>query len=44
MRGNTSGRELWGRTYPALLPWTRVPVADLHARCTEAVTAALAAL
>ncbi|GLV87695.1 hypothetical protein Slala03_73840 [Streptomyces lavendulae subsp. lavendulae] len=44
MRGDTSGRELWGRTYPALLPWTRVPVADLHARCTEAVTAALAVL
>ncbi|NXY97527.1 hypothetical protein HYE82_24755 [Streptomyces sp. BR123] len=37
-------RELWDRTHPALLPWTRVPEADLHARCTEAVAAALAAL
>ncbi|MGO4463032.1 hypothetical protein AB4039_37985 [Streptomyces sp. M-16] len=44
MSGNTSGRDLWGRTYLALLPWTRVPVGDLHARCTEAVTAALAVL
>ncbi|MET8624634.1 hypothetical protein ABZW30_12910 [Kitasatospora sp. NPDC004669] len=37
-------RELWDRTYLALLPWTRVPVGDLHARCAEAVTAALAVL
>ncbi|MFJ6782993.1 hypothetical protein [Streptomyces yangpuensis] len=37
-------RELWDRTRLALLPWTRVPTALLHARCAEAVTAALAAL
>ncbi|MFJ3877860.1 hypothetical protein ACIPW5_10415 [Streptomyces sp. NPDC090077] len=37
-------RELWDRTHLALLPWTRVPAAELHARSAEAVTAAVAVL
>ncbi|WP_158943417.1 hypothetical protein [Streptomyces sp. NRRL S-378] len=44
MSEDATVRELWDRTYRALLPWTRVPTADLNARCAEAVTAALAVL
>ncbi|MGW6821017.1 hypothetical protein [Streptomyces sp. NPDC055005] len=43
MSADMTVRELWDRTHLALLPWTRVPVGDLHARCGEAVTSALAA-
>ncbi|MGW4896104.1 hypothetical protein ACWEQL_28195 [Kitasatospora sp. NPDC004240] len=41
MPEDSTVRELWDRTYLALLPWARLPAADLHARCAEAVTAAL---
>ncbi|GLX24014.1 hypothetical protein [Streptomyces lavendulae] len=41
MPENTTVRELWDRTHLALLPWTRVPADELHARALEAVTAAV---
>lgn len=44
MTENTTVRELWDRTHLALLPWTRVPVGDLHARSLEAVTSAVSLL
>ncbi|MFD0354227.1 hypothetical protein ACFVHW_10865 [Streptomyces sp. NPDC127110] len=44
MPENTTVRELWDRTLPALLPWTHVPADDLHARSLEAVTAAVTVL
>ncbi|MFE1558600.1 hypothetical protein ACFW6V_26930 [Streptomyces sp. NPDC058734] len=44
MPETTTVRALWDRTRLALLPWTRVPADELHARCLEAVTAAVTVL
>lgn len=41
---NSAVRELWDRTYLALLPWTDIPRRELDAQCRQAVLAALALL